>query len=47
MTKTVMVVDDSASLREVVGIALRSAGYDYIEASDGKDALTKLNGPKI
>jgi len=47
MSKTVMIVDDSASLRQVVNIALTGAGYTVIEACDGRDALGKLNGDKI
>lgn len=42
-----MIVDDSASLRQVVCIALRGAGYDAIEARDGQDALSKLTGQKV
>lgn len=47
MGKNIMIVDDSASLRQVVAIALRGAGYDVIEAQNGQDALSKLDGKKI
>ncbi len=47
MAKTIMIVDDSASFRQVVSISLKGAGYDVLEGSDGKDALSKLKGQKI
>ncbi len=47
MSKTILIVDDSASIRQVVGISLKSAGYSVVEAVDGKDALSKLDGRKV
>jgi two-component system, chemotaxis family, chemotaxis protein CheY len=47
MSKKVMIVDDSGSFRTVVKLALQKAGYETLEAVDGKDACSKLNGDKI
>ena len=47
MSKTIMIVDDSFSLRQTVAITLKSAGYDVIDACDGQDALAKLDGRKL
>ncbi|HMN84058.1 MAG TPA: response regulator [Burkholderiaceae bacterium] len=39
---SILAVDDSASLRQMVAFTLRSSGYEVVEAVDGIDALEKL-----
>ncbi|MBI5937718.1 MAG: response regulator [Betaproteobacteria bacterium] len=41
MGKVVLTVDDSASIRQMVGFTLKSAGYEVVEAVDGEDGLNK------
>ncbi len=45
MSKTIMTVDDSASVRQVVSFTLRSAGFEVIEAANGREALERLDRP--
>jgi two-component system chemotaxis response regulator CheY len=47
MAKTIMIVDDSASIRTVVRLTLEGKGFNVIDASDGVEALKKLDGVKI
>jgi len=47
MAKCIMTVDDSVSVRQMVSFTLKNAGYDVVEASDGQDALGKLNGSGV
>jgi two-component system chemotaxis response regulator CheY len=47
MAKTILLIDDSITLRQVVKIALTGAGYDVIEAGNGQEALNLLDGRKV
>ncbi len=43
MGKKILFVDDSASMRQVVGMAINGAGYEVVTAVDGKDGAAKLD----
>ncbi len=47
MEKTILIVDDSESIREVVIFTLENAGYKVLSAIDGKDALGHLTGQHL
>ncbi|MBF0624195.1 MAG: response regulator [Magnetococcales bacterium] len=47
MAKTIMTVDDSSSVRQMVGLTLKGAGYNVVEGVDGQDALNKLKANPV
>ena len=47
MGRTILVVDDSTSIRQVVGFTLRSAGFDVVEGIHGLDGLDLLDQKKV
>ena len=47
MAKTILMVDDSPSIRELVGYTLRHAGYDVIEAVDGLEGVERAQACRL
>jgi len=47
MAKTILAVDDSASIRQMVSFTLKSAGYEVVEAVDGMDGLEKAKARSV
>lgn len=47
MSKSVLIVDDSSSIRQLVAMTLKRAGFTVTEADNGKTALQKLDGSKF
>lgn len=44
MSKRVLIVDDSVTIRQQVRMALSQAGFDVVEAVDGEDGVSKIRG---
>ena len=47
MAKTFLIVDDSASMRQLVSFTVKDAGYEVVTAENGKDALAKASSSRI
>jgi len=47
MPKSILTVDDSASIRQMVTFTLKGAGYAVTEAVDGQDGLDKARGGRF
>ncbi len=47
MSKTILAVDDSPSIRNMVAFTLKSAGYEVVEAVDGQDGLEKAKAKRV
>jgi len=47
VSKTALVVDDSATMREMVSYALKQAGFESLTGGNGQEALDKLTGQTL
>jgi two-component system, chemotaxis family, chemotaxis protein CheY len=47
MPKTVLVVDDSTSMRQMVSFTMKEAGFDVIEGGNGQEAIARVQGKSV
>ena len=47
MSRTFLIVDDSASMRQLIAFTIKDAGYNVLLAENGRDALEKITRAKI
>ncbi|HUI76736.1 MAG TPA: response regulator [Bryobacteraceae bacterium] len=47
MAKTVLIVDDSASMRQMLAFTLQQGGFDVVEGCNGQEGLGQLDGRKV
>lgn len=47
MAKTIVTVDDAATMRKLIAFTLKGAGHNVLEAPDGMAALSALNSQTV
>ncbi len=47
MTRTILVVDDSATIRQMLAGTLQGAGYEVVQGKNGQDGLDQLQGNNV
>jgi two-component system chemotaxis response regulator CheY len=47
MSKTILIVDDSISMRQMVAFTTKDGGYNVLEGANGQEALQKLQGQRV
>ncbi len=47
MSKTILTIDDSASIRQMVAMTLKGAGYTVLEAGNGLEGYDKAIGNTV
>jgi two-component system chemotaxis response regulator CheY len=46
MAKKIIIIDDSPTVRQQVGMALKQAGFEVVEAADGQEGLSTIKSVK-
>ena len=47
MSKTALIVDDSTTMRRMVGLTLRDAGFEVLEGANGREGLSRLDSSVV
>ena len=47
MPRTILIVDDSITIRQMVSFTLKGAGFSVVEAGDGQEGLERLADQRV